>query len=481
MKKPYQFILFYFIVFIMSFFILYNEKETKIDNFIANEVEHYTIVYNTIYHQYKQRADIIFQTKINKKEIIELFKKQDREGLHKALKDDYDSLNNFYLKQLHFHTKDNISFLRFHRPSKFGDDLSNIRPTIKYVNKTKKPIDGFEEGRIFNGYRQVYPLFDDGTHIGSVEISFSAYALVNEIMEHYKLSTNFLISKEVVEQKVFNSEKSNYMESIVDGFYFEKMIIQEIFDKDRAHRFLSKLNSKEITKKIYKKNPFAIYDKSLAKLVIFIPIQNPITKNVVASVMINKDVTYIMNKELNFKIVFVLFNIFMAILLYIAYKQLNLKNRFKKTLKILKEKKIYKEKLEQYEQIFHHTNNTFIIIDENETIVDLNNNFYNIFGYKIDDKIVGKSFDTMFKSNKKFDEFKERTDSNQSSIVNIEFELKKSDGQTIWCELSSKNSIYFKSKKYHKVWSITNINNRVLSEELIDRLNNKIKNLKGNE
>jgi hypothetical protein len=39
------------------------------------------------------------------------------------------------LKQLHFHTTDNKSFLRFHRPDKYGDDLTGIRHTVEYVNK----------------------------------------------------------------------------------------------------------------------------------------------------------------------------------------------------------------------------------------------------------------------------------------------------------------------------------------------------------
>jgi hypothetical protein len=46
-----------------------------------------------------------------------------------------------------------------HKPSKYGDNLTFIRESVAYVNKFKKPIDGFEEGRIFNGFRFVYPLF----------------------------------------------------------------------------------------------------------------------------------------------------------------------------------------------------------------------------------------------------------------------------------------------------------------------------------
>ena len=43
---------------------------------------------------------------------------------------------------IQFVNKDNISFLRVHKPSKYGDDLTNVRADFKYVNKTKKSIRG---------------------------------------------------------------------------------------------------------------------------------------------------------------------------------------------------------------------------------------------------------------------------------------------------------------------------------------------------
>ncbi|MFW6252785.1 MAG: cache domain-containing protein, partial [bacterium] len=43
----------------------------------------------------------------------------------------YKTLQERDFRQLHFHLRDNRSFLRFHRPDRFGDDLTDIRPTVR--------------------------------------------------------------------------------------------------------------------------------------------------------------------------------------------------------------------------------------------------------------------------------------------------------------------------------------------------------------
>src|SRR5690606_41841038 len=53
----------------------------------------------------------------------------------------YEKLQQHQYRQLHFHLKDNRSFLRLHRVDKFGDDLSDFRPTVRAVNKTQKSVD----------------------------------------------------------------------------------------------------------------------------------------------------------------------------------------------------------------------------------------------------------------------------------------------------------------------------------------------------
>ncbi len=73
------------------------------------------------------------------------------------------------LAQFQFHLPPATSFLRLHKPEKFGDDLSSIRQTVVEVNRTKQPISGIEKGRAGLGIRGVVPVYMKGNHIGSVE------------------------------------------------------------------------------------------------------------------------------------------------------------------------------------------------------------------------------------------------------------------------------------------------------------------------
>ena len=73
------------------------------------------------------------------------------------------------LAQFQFHLPPATSFLRLHKPEKFGDDLSSIRQTVVEVNRTKKPISGIEKGRAGLGVRGVVPVYMKGSHTGSVE------------------------------------------------------------------------------------------------------------------------------------------------------------------------------------------------------------------------------------------------------------------------------------------------------------------------
>jgi len=73
------------------------------------------------------------------------------------------------LAQFQFHLPPATSFLRLHKPEKFGDDLSSIRQTVVEVNRTKRSISGIEKGVAGLGIRGVVPVNMNGNHIGSVE------------------------------------------------------------------------------------------------------------------------------------------------------------------------------------------------------------------------------------------------------------------------------------------------------------------------
>lgn len=105
-----------------------------------------------------------------------------RQELFDYLSPAYERLIERGVRQFHFHTPEGDSFLRFHHPSRYGDNLSSVRESIRLVNTELRPVRGFEVGRVVSGYRSVFPILDDdGTHLGSVELSMPFKMLMEEL------------------------------------------------------------------------------------------------------------------------------------------------------------------------------------------------------------------------------------------------------------------------------------------------------------
>lgn len=192
---------------------------------------------------YEEFSNFLYQ-EINNKEMVlqtlykvnltsdETKKNQLRKELYDFLEPSYLNMKNYYFRQLHFHLPNTQSFLRMHRPNKYGDILSNIRETIKIANQKQIYVTGFEEGRIYNGFRFVYPLSYKNTHIGTVEVSLSSASIVELLSKLYPTKDFiFVMDKKVVNDKIFDDQLGNYMDSNVSNkFLFDKEV-QEIVRK----------------------------------------------------------------------------------------------------------------------------------------------------------------------------------------------------------------------------------------------------------
>lgn len=85
------------------------------------------------------------------------------------------------LRQLHFHTPDGRSYLRFHRPELSGDRLIDERPIIRMAISQRTPLQGFESGKLFHGFRYIYPLEWEGEFLGTVETGVAFDAIRKEL------------------------------------------------------------------------------------------------------------------------------------------------------------------------------------------------------------------------------------------------------------------------------------------------------------
>ena len=166
------------------------EEEQK----IATRI--YSNTFNHITEHYESIADnILLNT-----EVIKAFEQQDRERLLALTAPIYKKLvdENPYLYIMHFHTKDSRSFLRLHKPEKFGDDLSGFRYILNNVNTLKTKQIGMEVGRYGIYYRTALPVFNlEGKHIGSFEFGIDVNYIFRLFNETYGFESILLLHKDI--------------------------------------------------------------------------------------------------------------------------------------------------------------------------------------------------------------------------------------------------------------------------------------------
>jgi hypothetical protein len=148
-----------------------------------------------------------------------------RGELYASLHTMYQRMTTFDFRQLHVHLPDLTSFLRMHALEKNGDYLGDVRHTVRIANEEQRIVRGFEEGRIFNGFRFVYPVSYEGTHVGTIEVSVSMASFLRVLAQMTAAQYLFVMEREVVERVVFADEQSNYYDSyLAPSLLFDRSV-----------------------------------------------------------------------------------------------------------------------------------------------------------------------------------------------------------------------------------------------------------------
>ncbi|MFH1445819.1 MAG: diguanylate cyclase [Chloroflexota bacterium] len=211
-----------------------------------NVLEHYDHEINIILKSYKIIAQTYYEETVkNNEDIIELLTAANytndsekiilREELYDLTKETYQNAKEKNFRHLSFALKDCTNFLRVHQPDIFGDNLEGVRDTVCNTKDTQAFTEGFEEGRTFNDYRYVFPLFKDDEYIGSVEMSISLAAIMEILPESYHGSGVFIILKSITNTKVTGDLIDvNYLDSDISTKYFyDREIYEHFFDGDK--------------------------------------------------------------------------------------------------------------------------------------------------------------------------------------------------------------------------------------------------------
>jgi PAS domain S-box-containing protein len=170
------------------------------------------------------------------------FAARDRDRLLSLFRKAYLTLKKDYgVRQFQFHTAPAISFVRIHKPQKFGDDLSGFRHTVVQVNTDRNIVSGLEVGVAGLGIRGVVPVFQGTKHLGSVEFGVS---FGQQFFDTFKSTSK-------VELALY-LKRGNQMDQFASTLGDAKLMTD-----DEAKRVMA---GESITKQItYKYTPFAVY------------------------------------------------------------------------------------------------------------------------------------------------------------------------------------------------------------------------------
>ncbi len=339
----------FIIIYSLFFYINTQSKNDRIQLELNRQIEGLEIHYALTMDYFIQDVKSIRNNISNNKKAIALFSKAQnatkeqkdilRDKLYKLLTPMYRRIHSRGILQWQFVFPNNISFLRMHKPSKYGDDLTNIRYSFKHANKTKKTVAGFEQGRTTHAFRYVFPYYDkQGNHLGAVEISLASVALQEKFLNVNKLHSHFLVNKNIFSVKAWETNDliTKYIQSIEHKDYM--FAVTHHYDKDKMeyakNNIISPLRDK-ITYNIPLKKSFALYTqhKDTMKVITFLPIKNTQEEEVVAYIVSYTDNNNIYNMCKDYKYSNIIIFFILIFLFYFIYKNLNHKKELEIEIK----------------------------------------------------------------------------------------------------------------------------------------------------
>ena len=255
----------------------------------------YRIFFRTFFEQHVN--DISVKTILEKAQHADSAQKnQLRQELFERFNPVYENLKRVGIRQFQVHLPGSIVMLRQHRPDFFGDDLTEIRETVAYVDQLHIAAEGFEQGRTFTGIRFVYPLFNEtGDFIGSAELSTSVEVMVLSL-DHIYPHLQLLVNKDVTNAKVSHDQKGKYSPS----HYAPHLLIESTTSDKPLDINLDEAKLDIITEKSLKNEDFSFPARDLKNtlgVVNFHSLRNPLTGKSVGYLVSHSDSEHLQEIE----------------------------------------------------------------------------------------------------------------------------------------------------------------------------------------
>jgi len=395
-------IIFIILAGIIALIFVNHYKKSKEREYFNENILSLDMAYQSSINKHELLTKYIFKESINTELILSLFErglnsKDDVRYLYKGLL--YKEVYPLYLRlkkegisQFHFHTKNNRSYIRFHKPNKYGDDLSKIRETVRLANKENKIVSGFEIGRLFSGFRNIFPINFKNEHIGSFEIGISTKMMIEAISKLDKRREySFILNKDIVFNKLLESQKFLYQTSMINPNFVIEDKEASFLDSPRKLSHLAKEINKKLNKNRKLKEVMAKGEKYglFVKLhdiyydVTFIPMLSISNKveGYLISYKKSTNIPFIVKME-----IYIYFLILLGVIVHI-----------KLLLSLQKKTKILNAEREWFKSITDNLGEGLFVMDLNAKINYINPIACKILGYK-EKEVIGKNAHTLFHS-----------------------------------------------------------------------------------
>jgi len=252
-------VFFFFFILTISFIIgFYLQKiyQRDLENLGANITHSIEQIYKTSFNTYKFSAQKEHYNLLQDKKALSLLeqfktasnndKKFLRGKIYRHYAKHYRYLKKVGVRQFHFHTHKGESILRFHKPYANGDSLIKVRNSIKVVNSDLKEVFGFEGGKIYPGFRYIFPIISKDNHLGSIEYSVSFEGIEKLMKETFSSGTFILhLDHTISYDKVFPWFRKYFTPSIFKGdHYLENPELSQITSEISLNETIAKINDK---------------------------------------------------------------------------------------------------------------------------------------------------------------------------------------------------------------------------------------------
>ncbi|MEE9431823.1 MAG: methyl-accepting chemotaxis protein [Melioribacteraceae bacterium] len=213
-------------------------------------------------HDLRMTLDVM----LNDNSIKKLFAENNRTEIISSLLPLYNSTlkEKHGIQQFQFHYPNSTSFLRLHKPEKFGDDLSSFRATVVEANKNESIVSGLEVGRGGPGLRIVHPVNFEGKHIGTVEFGVSIENILDGIKNTLNIDYAIGIEESVFEKaRRFITNKEDIINGSINFYKYSNITLK---DEIKNAELTNELTKTELNDSIFATTTIPIYDYANNKI-----------------------------------------------------------------------------------------------------------------------------------------------------------------------------------------------------------------------